>query len=391
MPKDYEILNINTQKSYKYILGKHLLKDTGCFCKTLDSNCKICIVSDTTVSHLYEKEVSDSLKYENYEVHTITLPEGEKNKSLETSSKILNFLHENNFTRKDILIALGGGLVGDITGFVASIYMRGLKYIQIPTTFLSALDSSVGGKTGLNFKNSKNLIGTFHQPSLVVCSIDTFKTLNDERIRDGLAEAIKMALIQDKTLFDFLLEISKNNTYTKSQDTMQDSINKNQYFLSIHIDDFKYIIKSCLSIKSNIVKQDEFDSDIRQMLNLGHTLGHCIESASSFKISHGSAVASGMLMELQGIYKMNQVKNNLLNQLKRLLYDLGFDVNLPLLAKNKFLSNSDIYNYIFSDKKISNDKIFLTKVENIGSGYLFPIDTKDFKQFIEYSFDVFDK
>lgn len=285
-------LHIDASLSYDILIGSDLLKHSGDLCaralNTGSELCKLLIISDDNVKPLYEQLVSDSLTDRGFEVSTFTFKAGESQKNMDTVSEILNRLAELHFTRKDAIVALGGGVTGDLAGFVAAIYLRGIPFIQIPTTFLSAVDSSVGGKTGANLPAGKNLAGAFWQPSLVICDTDTFRTLSYDIFLDGVAEALKYGIIADAPLFHRLCHLGASLFDLKEKHS------------SAALAD---IIANCLKIKANIVQADEFDRGERQILNFGHTFGHAIEKLSDYKISHGHAVASGMLIIATAAYK----------------------------------------------------------------------------------------
>jgi 3-dehydroquinate synthase len=267
------------ERSYDISIGGNILKEIGNILKSFDLSPKIAIVSNPTVYPLYGKRVSDSLKRAKFDVITVTIPDGEKYKDLVWVQHIYDELLKAKVERWSALIALGGGVIGDITGFVASTYMRGIAYIQVPTTLLAQVDSSVGGKTGVNHKLGKNMIGTFYQPRLVWIDVDTLKTLPRRELLAGLAEVIKYGVIWDKELFNFL-EVNRDKILNLDRDAL------------IHI------IKRSCEIKAAVVSKDERESGLRAILNYGHTIGHAIETATEYKrYLHGEAVAIGMHLE----------------------------------------------------------------------------------------------
>lgn len=264
-------VKVNASSSYDILIGKGLLYEAGMRIKDLLGRLKVCIVTDGTVDKLYSSRLETSLRNADISFTKFVIKSGEASKNAENLISLLEHLAENRLTRSDAIIALGGGVVGDLAGFAAGIYLRGIKFIQIPTTLLASVDSSVGGKTAIDLRAGKNLAGVFHQPSLVICDTDTLNTLSPEVFSDGCAEVIKYAVINDAEFFDYL--------------------EKNE--IKENID---YVIERCVINKAKIVESDEFDNGIRQLLNLGHTIGHAIELCSDLSITHGCAVAIGTVI-----------------------------------------------------------------------------------------------
>ena len=358
-------VDVNTSIPYETVIGNGLLKKAGELISEVKSPSKAVIICDDNVDRLYGNIVLDSLNREGVHSFKFVLPNGEKSKSLLQAEKILQFLINNNISKSDILISLGGGVVGDITGFCASIYMRGISFIQIPTTVLAAVDSSVGGKTAVNFGEIKNSIGTFWQPSLVICDTDTFQTLDESVYMDGVCEVIKYGCILDRQLFEDL-----------KRGKCKENINS--------------IVARCIKIKADVVKQDEFDGNIRNLLNFGHTIGHAIESLSNYEVSHGNAVAIGMYM----IEKAR--KNGFDKDIKELLNIYGIDINVnaklnstlrlngnPSESLNGGYNSADIIDRIRSDKKIKDDKINLIVLEKIGKAKIEKISLEEMAELIE--------
>lgn len=262
-------VHVRASKEYDILVGSGLIHNLGQECARVVKVGTAAIISDSNVWPLYGDTVEMSLKHAGFHTITYCFPAGEESKCGATYLDLLNFLAENQITRSDCLIALGGGVVGDLTGFAAATYLRGIAYIQVPTTLLAAVDSSVGGKTAIDLTAGKNLAGAFCQPSLVVCDIDTLNTLPDSVFRDGCAEVIKYGVLYDEALFDHL------------------ACNGLDF-------DRKSVITQCVTLKRDVVMEDEYDTGARQKLNLGHTIGHGIEAQSNFTITHGQAVAAGM-------------------------------------------------------------------------------------------------
>ena len=275
------IVNVNLPQaeavSYEILIANGLLAD---FCATLKKFLQkfpkiktFAIVTDKNVSALYEETVANVLTNSGFHVISYAVPPGEASKSAEQFFALQRWLAENQITRSDAIIALGGGVVGDLAGFTAATYLRGVPFIQVPTTLLAMVDSSVGGKTGIDIPEGKNLVGAFYQPSAVICDPETLRTLSPEIFADGCAEVIKHGMIRSEKLLRMLE--------------------------SPVVPQISAIIEENVKIKRDIVQRDEFDTGERQLLNFGHTIGHAIEKLSDFQISHGSAVAIGMAIITQ--------------------------------------------------------------------------------------------
>lgn len=270
-------------KTYEILVEKGALKRIGSWTADIWSSRKIALISDTNVFPHYGQTVVQYLEIQGFDVYPYVVDAGEKTKSLVTANELYDFLTENDFSRSDSLIGLGGGVIGDLTGFVASTYMRGLSFIQVPTSLLAQVDSSIGGKTGVNCEKAKNLIGTFAQPDGVLIDPNTLQTLPQRRLSEGMAEVIKCALIQDINLWRQLRKM------TKMEDILTNS---------------ESIIKKALNVKKNLVERDEFDQGERLLLNFGHTIGHGLEASENYEmISHGEAVALGMVQMTRGAVK----------------------------------------------------------------------------------------
>lgn len=263
-------IHINASKPYDVLIGHNLLENIGQqLLSTLRKPGKVAIISDSNIFPLYGAAVSESLLNAGFQVVAYTFPAGEASKTAETYLEILNFLAENQLTRTDTVLALGGGVTGDIAGFAAATFLRGIPYIQVPTSLLAMVDSSVGGKNAIDLPDGKNLIGAFYQPNLVICDLDTLDTLPESVFCDGCAEVIKYGVLYDAELFAHLESAGLN-------------FNRES------------VIARCVELKCNVVTEDEFDKGARQKLNLGHTIGHGVEAQSNFTVSHGQAVAIGM-------------------------------------------------------------------------------------------------
>ena len=302
---------------------------------------KVCIVADTNVDPLYGDIVKEHLSQFCRHVVKYAIPAGESSKHLETVEKVYEFCLSHQFDRQSVIVALGGGVVGDLGGFVASTYMRGIGFIQIPTTLLAQNDSSVGGKVGVDFKNHKNMIGAFYQPQLVYMNTATLLTLSERDFASGMAEVIKHGLIRDKVFYNSL---KGQAALVKAMDYQAIS---------------QVNLTSC-RIKGDVVAQDEKEGSIRKILNFGHTIGHAIETLSDFGYLHGEAVSLGMVAVAYISFKRDMLTKLELSSIIDMLqlYDLPTHLS-SLLAE-------DIYEQLFFDKKISNNTMVFILLNGIG-------------------------
>jgi len=344
-------VNINTKKNYDVLIGKNILDELGTYALEIFPPCKLCIITDDTVNLLYGDTVFEILSNSGFDVYIYSFPPGEVSKSMNNYGNCLEFLAEKKFSRTDGIISLGGGVPGDLAGFTASTYLRGIKFIQLPTTLLAAVDSSVGGKTGINLSQGKNLAGTFWQPSLVLCETTMFKTLSQEIFLDGVAEAIKYGIILNKNLFE---KLYIDAPITASYDKLED------------------IIYSCIKLKANLVMEDERDTGVRQLLNLGHTIGHAIEKCSNYNISHGHAVATGIALITKASHNFGYTDHQSLSLIIDILEKNGFN------TKTTFTSE-ELLPVILSDKKRGGSNINLILPTKIGFSEIreFPVNSLD--------------
>lgn len=344
-------INVHTSKQYNVHIGSGLLQGLCDYISFAPNTKKVAIVSDSNVWPIYGSVVLRQLEAAGYAVSSFVFPAGETSKNGQTYLNILNFLAENKLTRTDVLIALGGGVVGDITGFAAATYLRGIDFIQIPTSLLAMVDSSVGGKTAIDLPAGKNLAGAFYQPALVLCDTETLLTLPNDTFRDGCAEVIKYAVLYDAELFDHL------------------------YGAGLSFDR-EAVIARCIALKASVVTEDEFDSGARQMLNFGHTFGHGIEAQSNFSVSHGKAVAIGMSMITKACVTKRICPAEVFTQLVDLLTTFG-------LPYSTTYSADSILQSALSDKKRSADKVNLIIPKTIGECQILPTPVSELKSFIE--------
>ena len=329
-------IHFKASKEYDILLDNGLINDIHNLIKPFCKNSNVAIITDDIVDALYGKKLFKKLKENEYSAFKFVFHNGEVSKNIHTLSKILDFLAKNNFKRNDYLIALGGGVVGDITGFASAIYMRGINFIQIPTTLLSMVDASVGGKTAIDLKEGKNLVGSFWQPSLVICDTEIIKKLPSNIFKEGLAEVLKCNIIKNTGIFESVFN-----------DVIYEKIDS--------------IIYNCVELKRDIVEQDEFETNgQRKLLNVGHTFAHAIEKLSNYKISHGYAVGTGIVWESALSYKLDICSRETFETIKKastkcdLLIDVSFN-------------HSDIINAMKNDKKNNDDMISFVLPINIGN------------------------
>ena len=344
-------VKVNASKEYEVLIGADLLPKLGSEAAKVTKIGKAAIISDTNVWPLYGAAAEQSLTDAGFEVISYTFPAGEESKCGSTYLDLLNFLAENQITRSDCLVALGGGVVGDLTGFAAATYLRGIRYIQVPTTLLAAVDSSVGGKTAIDLPAGKNLAGAFCQPSLVVCDTNVLDTLPEDIFRDGCAEVIKYGVLYDEALFDSL-------TIT-----------------GLHFDR-ESVIARCVELKRNVVMEDEFDTGARQLLNLGHTIGHGIEAHSNFTVSHGQAVAAGMAIVARACSTLEICHGDTADRILHVLERFS-------LPTGTSLSADALYRSALSDKKRSGGTVNLIVPRAIGNCGIHPVSVEEMKTFIE--------
>lgn len=348
-------IHIDTSREYDVIISKDILKNTGDAVKNVIKKCRIALISDDAVYPLYGDTVKKSLNEAGFDTEVYVFPNGEKSKNMHEYVNMLEFLAEKHFTRGDAVAALGGGVTGDMAGFAAASYLRGIPFVQIPTTFLAAVDSSVGGKTGVNLKSGKNLAGAFHQPSVVVCDTDCFKTLPADTFADGVAEAVKCGMLESRELLSIMQGDFMNN-----------------------IED---VIARCVEIKRKAVAEDEHDTGRRQLLNFGHTIGHAIERCSGYTIMHGHGVSIGMAAITLAAEKMNLCEKGTYEYLCGILKKCGLPIKCPFDA-------DEIYAAALSDKKRSGNTITLVLPKKPGECVLYKTDTDKLSEFIKEGLNI---
>ncbi|MBL6917539.1 MAG: 3-dehydroquinate synthase [Gammaproteobacteria bacterium] len=331
-------------RSYPIIVGSGLLAEPSTVSAYIPSD-DVLVVTNETVAPLYLDRVMGLLG--NRRVISQTLPDGEQYKSFETLQRVFDTLLQSRFSRDATLVALGGGVIGDLVGFAAACYQRGVSFVQIPTTLLAQVDSAVGGKTAVNHPAGKNMIGAFHQPACVIADTDTLRTLESRELAAGIAEVIKYGLIRDRLFFEWL-ESNMDHLLNCDQEALQ------------------YVIMESCRHKAEIVANDEKEAGERAILNLGHTFGHAIETASGYgSWLHGEAVAVGMLMAVTMSEKLGWLDRQIVDRTRRLL----LSVNLPV-APPQGMTADDFLKHMSVDKKVVGGKIRLVLLHGLGCAKL---------------------
>lgn len=341
--------------SYNIHIGSGLLADAAHYIGEIKKPCTVAIISNTTVWPLHGQVLLRSLERAGYTVIHYQIPDGECYKTETTYLEILHFLADNHITRSDLMVALGGGVVGDITGFAAATYLRGIDFIQVPTSLLAMVDSSVGGKTAIDLPQGKNLVGAFYQPKLVLCDLNMLETLPENIFIDGCAEVIKYGMLYDVALFSHLAKFGP-----KFQR--------------------EYVISRCIELKRDVVCIDEFDNGMRQMLNLGHTIGHAIEKNSNYTITHGQAVAAGMAIITKAGTKRHICKDTAYDMLITTLINFNLPTGVP---KESRYNARNLYESALSDKKRSGGSVNLIIPEDIGQCRIEKIPVSQLQDVIE--------
>ena len=342
---DYKEIRVNTVPAYTVTIGPGLLKDCGRRLREVVPPCHMAVVTDSTVGPLYLETVTESLKAAGYAVSTFEFPAGEESKNVSTLSDILEFLARERLTRSDCLIALGGGVVGDMAGFAAAVYLRGIRYVQMPTTMLSAVDSSVGGKTAIDLKAGKNLAGAFLQPAAVLCGTDCLETLPPEVFADGTAEAVKTGVLCDESLFALFED------GTLKADPAE-------------------VIARCVEYKAGVVERDEKEQGERKLLNLGHTVGHAIEKCSGYAIPHGHAVAAGLAVMARAAERLRWTNGPIAERVGRCLEAQGLPVSTEF-------SPEALAEAALADKKRAGASITIVVPKEIGTCELLKIPVSE--------------
>ncbi len=345
-------ITVNASRKYDVLIENGILKRAGEHILNIHKPCKVMIVTDSNVMPLYVQDLKASLEKCGFKAYIFCFEAGEERKNISTLVQIWDALAENQFTRSDIIAALGGGVCGDLSGFAAASYLRGIEFVQIPTSLLAMTDSSVGGKTAIDLTHGKNLVGAFHQPSLVLCDAQTLNTLDEHYFSDGMAEVIKYGMINRKMMLQIL-----NGDY-----------------------DIEDIIEICVDDKREIVESDEHDNGARKLLNFGHTFGHAIEKLSDFTISHGFAVAMGMKIITKFAENAGYIEKGSYDALCTTLAKFNLD------NKCKFKA-CDIANAALLDKKSAGDKITLVMPYAVGDCRLFDTQKSELEKIVTSGMD----
>ncbi|MEL7606466.1 MAG: 3-dehydroquinate synthase [Sedimentibacter saalensis] len=338
------------------IIEKGIIKNAGREIRKVYSSNKIAVVTDENVFGLYGEILEKSLAAENFTPTFIVIKPGEQSKTVDTLKHVYSNLVSMGITRGDLIVALGGGVVGDLAGFAASTYLRGIDFVQIPTSLLAQIDSSIGGKVAVNLDEGKNLIGSFYHPKLVLVDPEVLNSLPEKFVKDGLGEAIKYGCIRDKELFSMLLDIKSNFEL---------------------LDNIEDIIFRCLSIKKETVEMDEKDKGIRMLLNFGHTIGHAIEKYFNYeKYSHGEAVSVGMYWITKKSEEMGITEKGTSDKIKGALENYGIEYTILHLDREEIIKN------ILVDKKNISGKLNLILLKDIGNAFIYTIPEQETSKFI---------
>lgn len=344
-------VTVSASREYDILIGSGLLPMLGQEARKIAKGKKVCIVSDSNVFPLHGQVAVKSLEEAGFQVISYVFPAGEDSKNGEIYLDLLNHLAQHQLTRTDLLVALGGGVVGDLTGFAAATFLRGVAFIQVPTTLLAAVDSSVGGKTAIDLPAGKNLAGAFYQPSLVLCDTDTLSTLPEEIFSDGCAEVIKYGILYDRDFFRYLKQTG------------------------LHFDRER-VIRRCVELKRDVVMEDEFDTGARMKLNLGHTVGHGVEAKSQFTVSHGKAVAIGMAIVSRAACKRGMLSKEDAAAILEVIQAFG-------LPTSTAYSSQELSHYMLSDKKRSGGSVCLIIPTEIGNCIIVPTAVEELESFVQ--------
>lgn len=350
-------LNVNLpDKNYDIIIKKGLIENIGEYVRSVYGNKKIAVITDSNVEEIYGETLKENLEKSGFDVHFIVVKAGEKSKSISVLEDVYDKLLSLNITRGDMIITFGGGVVGDLGGFAASTLLRGIKFIQIPTSLLAQIDSSVGGKVAVNLPKGKNLVGSFYHPEAVFIDPDLLKTLDKRFIADGMAEVIKYGCIRDRELFDRL------NNYGSFDELFED---------------IEKVIHDCCDIKRAVVEDDELDLGVRMILNFGHTLGHVIENYGNYEgHSHGEAVGIGMYHITKKSEELGLTESGSTDLIKEILEKYNLPYEMPDIPKEEILKTINL------DKKSNVDSITLVLIEKIGNVFLEKINREDIFDYI---------
>ena len=342
-------VSVKASRSYEVLIGRGLLVEAGECIRAVTKAETAVIVAGDHVRPLYAGRVQASLERAGFRVLVYEIPHGEQYKTLETYGKLLNFLCDRHLTRSDVLVALGGGVTGDLTGFAAATYQRGCGFVQIPTTLLAMVDSSVGGKTAVDLPGGKNQAGAFYQPLLVLCDPETLSTLPEEQYRSGCAEVIKYGMLGDRDFFESLRLPVREQAET--------------------------VIERCVSMKRDIVRKDEFDTGLRRLLNLGHSFGHAVEKCREYRILHGEAVAIGMAAVTRAAVARGLCEVSALEALLGMLRAYGLPTDCDDSAKALAAA-------MMNDKKMTGSTMHLVVPETVGKCRVLPVPATELTEWL---------
>ena len=345
-----EKITVNGSTSYNIVVEHDILGRVGELMRDKFASEKALIVTDSNVAPLYLNTVDASCKDADYETYSLVITPGDSSKSIDIYVNILQFLADHQFATTDIIIGLGGGMITDLVGFVASTYKRSMKCVLMPTTLLAMVDAAIGGKTAINLSNGKNLVGTIHNPSIVLCDPNTILTLSEDSLQEGYAEIIKYGILTGYEVIDML----KDAAYSK---------------------DYYDVICISIAIKRDVVEMDESDSTVRQFLNLGHLVGHAIEAANNYSISHGKAVADGLVIEARAAAMSGFISMlpylEIVSILKEFKFDTTHSYNIDELAP-----------YLVEDKRIHGGEINIILPVAIGNCVMQSMDSSELVDYV---------
>ncbi len=341
------VMQVNMDKKFCYpiLFEENFEKLSEAWKEYELSTGKICIVTDSNVEPLYAQQVKEELEKVCETCVCFAFEAGEANKNLEVVQKLYEFLIQNQFTRKDMLVALGGGVVGDLTGFAAATYLRGVSFVQLPTTLLSQVDSSIGGKTGVDFSQYKNMVGAFHMPKMVYMNLNTLSSLPERQFYAGMGEVLKSALIKDGMFYGWIIN-NLYEIYEKDPEVI------------------RLMVYNCCNIKRLVVEKDPTEAGERALLNFGHTIGHAIEKAKGFELMHGECVALGMVAASYIAYKRELLTFDEYYEIR----DMFVPFNLPITVED--IDPEEIVRLTKSDKKMEDGKIKFILLKKIGKAFI---------------------
>lgn len=344
------------ERSYTIMIGNQILERIGKELKPLGIGKKIGVVTNAKVGRLYGNTIIRSLRENSFDPMVLQVPDGEQYKSLAWAGRLYDRLVKKKFERGSALMALGGGVIGDLAGFVAATYQRGIPFVQVPTTLVAQVDASIGGKTAVNHKRGKNLIGAFYQPKLVYSDVESLKTLSHRDFLSGLAEVVKYGVIADENFFSFL-ETDSSRILAREPDSLL------------------RVVKRSSEIKAEVVQQDEREGGLRRILNYGHTIGHALETVTGYrKLTHGEAISIGMAYAARLSERLGLCQPEVVNRQVALLKAFGLPVALPKIRP------ADIFDCMERDKKVRDGKIHFVLAHRIGHVSVQPVDRNELRR-----------